>query len=148
MKGADAQEYDVEVTDVNQVIPIPWLKEGTVRIAFKLREAGASSNANEELALLTRQAQLADLTAQLAEAQAELTQARTNLQPTHPEVQRLQQGIAGLQKQIQKLKSQPRKLIDSQFDMAIGETVVVGTSRIGGDKGLVVLLTAVAAGGK
>jgi hypothetical protein len=42
-----------------------------------------------------------------------------------------------------------KKLIDSQFEMEIGETVVVGTSRIGGgDKGLVVLLTSVAAGGK
>jgi len=41
------------------------------------------------------------------------------------------------------------KLIDTQFEMAPGETVVVGTSKIGGgDKGLVVLLTAVAAGGK
>jgi hypothetical protein len=39
-----------------------------------------------------------------------------------------------------------RKLIDSKFEMAIGETVVVGTSKIGGDKGLVVLLTSVAGG--
>jgi hypothetical protein len=32
--------------------------------------------------------------------------------------------------------------------MTPGERIVVGTSKIGGDKGLVVLLTAVAAGGK
>ena len=61
-------------------------------------------------------------------------------------------GDTDLQKQLEKLKSRdgvwPRKLIDTQFDMAIGETVVVGTSRIGGDKGLVVLLTAVPAVGK
>lgn len=41
-----------------------------------------------------------------------------------------------------------RKLIDSRFDMAFGETVVVGTSKIGGDAGLVMLLTSVTAGGK
>lgn len=39
-----------------------------------------------------------------------------------------------------------RKLIDSRFEMAVGETVVVGTSRLGGDsRALIVLLTAVAA---
>jgi hypothetical protein len=38
------------------------------------------------------------------------------------------------------------RLIDTGFDMAIGETVVVGTSRIGGgDKALIVLLTAASA---
>jgi hypothetical protein len=34
-------------------------------------------------------------------------------------------------------------LIDTSFTMRIGETVVVGTSRVGGDKALIVLLTAV-----
>jgi hypothetical protein len=38
------------------------------------------------------------------------------------------------------------RLIDTGFDMAVGETVVVGTSRIGGgDKALIVLLTAASA---
>jgi hypothetical protein len=55
--------------------------------------------------------------------------------------------IEGVEKQIR--LAQARKLIDSQFDMAVGETVVVGTSKIGGgDKDLVVLLTSVASGGK
>jgi hypothetical protein len=36
-----------------------------------------------------------------------------------------------------------RPLIDTTFNMAIGETVVVGTSRLQGDKALIVLLTAV-----
>jgi hypothetical protein len=52
--------------------------------------------------------------------------------------------IAQLTKQIRMARA--RKLIDSRFEMAIGETVVVGTSKIGGDKGLVVLLTSVAGG--
>jgi hypothetical protein len=51
-----------------------------------------------------------------------------------------------LHKQIRLARA--HKLIDTQFEMAAGETVVVGTSKIGGDKGLVVLLTAVPAGGK
>jgi hypothetical protein len=38
----------------------------------------------------------------------------------------------------------PRTLIDTNFAMDIGETVVVGTSRLQGDKALIALLTAVA----
>jgi hypothetical protein len=59
-------------------------------------------------------------------------------------VQEQKARIEQLDKQIRLAKA--RKLIDSRFEMAIGETVVVGTSKIGGDKGLVVLLTSVAGG--
>jgi hypothetical protein len=34
-------------------------------------------------------------------------------------------------------------LINSNFTMRVGETVVVGTSRLGGDKALIALLTSV-----
>ena len=34
-------------------------------------------------------------------------------------------------------------VIDSSFTMEVGETVVVGTSRLGGDKALIALVTAV-----
>jgi hypothetical protein len=37
----------------------------------------------------------------------------------------------------------PDAVIDTSFNMDIGETVVVGTSRLQGDKALIVLLTAV-----
>jgi len=40
-----------------------------------------------------------------------------------------------------------RSVIDTSFSMDIGETVVVGTSRVrGGDKALIALLTAVPKG--
>ena len=40
-----------------------------------------------------------------------------------------------------------RSVIDTTFNMDVGETVVVGTSRVrGGDKALIALLTAVARG--
>ena len=39
-------------------------------------------------------------------------------------------------------------LIDASFTMRVGETVVVGTSRVGGDRALVVLLTAVPSSAK
>jgi hypothetical protein len=37
----------------------------------------------------------------------------------------------------------PGRIIDTTFNMDVGETVVVGTSRLQGDKALIVLLTAV-----
>jgi hypothetical protein len=40
-----------------------------------------------------------------------------------------------------------RSLIDSNFTMDIGETVVVGTSRLGGDKALIAIVTAARKGG-
>jgi hypothetical protein len=39
-------------------------------------------------------------------------------------------------------------VIDTSFAMDVGETVVVGTSRVAGDKALIALLTAVAHAGK
>ena len=64
-----------------------------------------------------------------------------------PGVQEFEAKVAELAKQIRMARA--RKLMDSRFEMVIGETVVVGTSKLGGgDKGLVVLLTAVPAGGK
>ena len=38
---------------------------------------------------------------------------------------------------------QPPPIVDTSFDIAVGETVVVGTSRLRGDKALILLLTAV-----
>jgi hypothetical protein len=40
----------------------------------------------------------------------------------------------------------PALILDNSFNITAGETVVVGTSRVQGDRALVVLLTAVAAG--
>ena len=42
-----------------------------------------------------------------------------------------------------RIVKQPGRIIDTTFNMDVGETVVVGTSRLQGDKALIVLLTAV-----
>jgi len=133
------------VVDVDQVVPNPFSKKapGTLTIAFNLKPAGADQG---------------DLAAQLDRARARVDQAKeqfvlnkskygekhpaniasdAELKKSMAELTRLEQQAGGARR---------RKLIDSQFQMEIGETVVVGTSRIGGDKGLVVLLTAVASG--
>jgi hypothetical protein len=56
--------------------------------------------------------------------------------------------IAELRRQMSLIENAAtRSVIDTSFTMDIGETVVVGTSRVrGGDKALIALLTAVPKG--
>jgi hypothetical protein len=138
MKGLDDQEYDVDVLG-DEIQPTPFHpKEGMLNILFKLQEVGAAMNASEEYG---RAIQAADMEKQRAGLVAQLPNAQGAM------VQEQKARIERLDKQIRLTRA--RKLIESKFEMAPGETVVVGTSKIGGgDKGLVVLLTAVAAGGK
>ena len=138
MKGLDDQEYDVEVTDVDLIQPNALSRAaGMVKVAFRLQEVGAALNSSEEYG---RSIQAAEMEKQRASLVAQLPNAQGAM------VQEQKARIERLDKQLRLVRA--RKLIDTQFEMAAGETVVVGTSKIGGDKGLVVLLTAVAAGGK
>ena len=61
----------------------------------------------------------------------------------------VQQRIADTTNQLAASRAHPdtdrgnaRSLIDSNFTMDVGETVVVGTSRLGGDKALIAIVTA------
>jgi len=144
MKGPDNQEYDVEVSDVDLVMPIPFQSSTSmVKVAFKLQEVGAAMNASEEFG---RSVAAADIEKRLDAAVRYLGQLRER-GATKEGIQSQEALVNNLIKQLRLARA--HKLIDTQFEMAPGETVVVGTSKIGGgDKGLVVLLTAVAAGGK
>ena len=55
-------------------------------------------------------------------------------------------GRAQFRLMVRSATSAPTILLDNSFNLTAGETVVVGTSRVQGDRALVVLLTAVAAG--
>jgi hypothetical protein len=136
MHGLDDQEYDVDLSaDEVPLIPPFNTKQGMLNVVFHLQEAGAAANSSEEYG---RSIQVADMEKQRAHLVALLPVAQGAM------VQEQKARIEQLDKQIRLAKA--RKLIDSRFEMAIGETVVVGTSKIGGDKGLVVLLTSVAGG--
>ena len=76
----------------------------------------------------------------------------------HPEVQQLKNQLTALEREQTRIRAEEsmkrtrtvatvtghRAMIDTNFTMDIGETVVVGTSRLQGDKALIALLTAVA----
>jgi hypothetical protein len=136
MKGFDDQEYEVEVSgnDIVDLPPFQKRKEGWLNVQLKLQEAGAAVNSSEEFG---RSIQVADLEKQLSHLRELLPSAQGAM------LQEQKARIEHVEKSIKLARA--RKLIDSKFEMAIGETVVVGTSKIGGgDKGLVVLLTSVA----
>ena len=136
MKGLDDQEYDVDlVVDTIPMVPL-CTKDCVLNVLFHLQEVGAAANSSEEFG---RSMQVAELEKQRASLQAKMPAAQGAM------IQEMKARLDQVEKQIRLARA--RKLIDSRFQMALGETVVVGTSKIGGgDKGLVVLLTSV--GGK
>jgi len=91
-------------------------------------EVGTGKPPEEEKEVQEARMRLANATIKLAEAKQRKSVSR-GLTPNHPD-------------RVAAMKS--RSIIDTSFTMDVGETVVVGTSRIaGGDKALIALLTAV-----
>jgi hypothetical protein len=141
MKGLEDQEYDIdlvadEIGFVSTSNASGQTRSGTLNVLFKLKEVGAAENSSEEFSrsipVAGMEKERAHLVALLPSAQGAMAQEQ-------------KARIEQLDRQIRLAKA--RKLIDSRFQMQTGETVVVGTSKIGGaDKGLVVLLTSVAGG--
>ncbi len=100
------------------------LKKG----AEKRFQVGTGKPPDEEKEVMEARARLANASIKLAEAKQRKSGARGMTQ-NHPD-------------RVPAMKS--RSIIDTSFTMDVGETVVVGTSRIaGGDKALIALLTAV-----
>ena len=155
LRGPSGQDLQASVTAYPDDDP------RHLRVNFELRETSAprvSHVDNAALAnLINRQS------AALAERQQLTTQyelARKKYADNHPELRemvgrmnRSAEQLDYLRGEIERLKIQDPAawvghraaavLIDSDFTMLAGETVVVGTSRVGGDKALIALLTAV-----
>ena len=103
---------------------------------------------------------LSDLRKELDTLEDEIPQRTQKLNRNHTEIQalqaqrrRVQQRIAETVKDLSAGRAHSDQqghgigaLIDSSFTMDVGETVVVGTSRLGGDKALIAIVTAVRKG--
>ena len=78
---------------------------------------------------------------------AQLEEKRRQYSSNHPSVKELEQKLRHLNQEIDeqtRLTQSPKSsVIDSTFSMDVGETVVIGTSSLKGDKALIALLTAV-----
>ena len=91
--------------------------------------------------------------ARAEEAERAIAAARERYSDNHPTTKSVvaEAAIARTkfleaQHAVELLKAASVPLIDTSFSMAVDETVVVGTSRVQGNKALIVLLTAVARG--
>jgi hypothetical protein len=160
LRGPEEQEYDLRL--------VTSRAEGSrVAVRFTLLNTGVAAEAVAESAAVNRGTarRIADLQDKkaLLESQLKDTRKRVEVGVTPPsEVQELELELRSLQRQLEELAARPAAaapratpravvahasraaVIDTNFTMDVGETVVVGTSRLkGGTKALIALLTAV-----
>ena len=165
LRGPDEQDYDLELSPSSGA-------DGKWYVRFALREPvgvtapseGASGNrGGEEIA--EQESALGSQLSAINELETRLQTLRARRSENHPEAQRMRAEIAEMERALAVARQRAEKpraaqreraaarlvsemrhgraIIDTSFTMDIGETVVVGTSRLKGDKALIALLTAV-----
>jgi hypothetical protein len=159
LRGPEEADYEVELQSVAT-------DQSHLMVQFALREAGDDDeNPGKPRAANARSIQ--ELERNVAEAQARLEQARAKGTPSHPDVVRLQTELDRAQARLADARAQAqatdqasaeraargktanpvvmkRSIMNTSFAMSLGETVVVGTSRLkGNSRALIALLTAV-----
>ena len=134
-----------ESTEVNR-IPVRF----SLRLDVPVSGRGAQTTSSDR----TRESRVADLRAELETLSLQIQNLRGRIEiGTAPaqDLRPMQDRYAQLERRLADTlsamsghgSSASRGLIDSSFTMDVGETVVVGTSRLGGDKALIALVTAV-----
>jgi hypothetical protein len=125
-----------------------------IPVKFALRTDEPAARSGQSAVARERERELSNLRSELETiaVQISASQRRVEAGVLNPdEVKLLQVRQAQLQRQVAELsdaivssrESVARTVMDSSFTMDAGETVVVGTSRLGGDKALIALVTAV-----
>lgn len=157
LRGPEEREFEIDITaqpaGVKETSPEPGNR---IYVQFLLRDAAPDT---DESIAARKGAREATTREQLAEAENALKVARDRLNAgtgTRAEVQRLEQNVATLREKLEtasqkgaprtlaQSKFADRALMNTSFTMDVGETVVVGTSRLRtNSKALIALLTAV-----
>jgi hypothetical protein len=148
LRGDEQDYYDLELEPNRTETSGKWY----VRFSLRNAPAGGSLAAAQPA---TDDNRMAILTQQRAEVEAQIRNLKQRYNDNHPEVQKARAQLAEIERQQAQLRADTtrrramvrpvnRTVIDTSFTMDIGETVVVGTSRLQGDKALIALLTAVA----
>lgn len=153
LRGADGQDYELRLTGAS-------VAGGRLHVSFQLLDS-VSDTASDVLMQQARVSEHAALEQRLREAMAELQVAQARrTEKGNSEVAAQEARVADLKRRLESAGSDAmatvirgsRRVIDTSFDMEVGETVVVGTSRLkdGKESGraLIALLTAVPRGGK
>jgi hypothetical protein len=151
LRGAEDQEYTLNLSGgASSQDP------KTLHLSFQLRDAEPKPNTAGEAESAIQKAQPGAVDHGREMERESLQQKLRELQAekgnNHPEVVKARAQLEQLNYQLAELYGQRRAVVKSGtcciistgFTMEIGETVVVGTSRLrGGDKALIALLTAV-----
>jgi hypothetical protein len=152
LRGPDDQDYDLELTP-------SAVGNGKISVRFALREPAAPAATSGEYSAALHDKEVMMLTAQRNDLERRLVDLRQKLDERHPDIAQIKALIAERERQMDALRLEDsarrvsaaagntrevrRAVIDTSFMMAVGETVVVGTSRLKGDKALIALLTAI-----
>jgi len=149
LRGADDQAYEVNLTSSPAGGPPPT----SLQMKFVMQDIGSDPQKTAEAA--HREAQLKGEIIEMTAARSALEKSAQSSEPSESaEDRRARQAairarirdttiaIDTMQSQLQSM-TPGQTLIDTSFNMSLGETVVVGTSRVRGDKALIALLTAV-----
>jgi len=154
LRRSETVTYDVDMTIA------PVLRGGPLVVSgFRVHESGAPSADGRERAELEQQTRamraetealrgevlaLKSRRASTQDPRAQDTPAslRAQLEPAEARLAQLEAALVATKQSAARVAAKDA-IIDTSFHMSVGETVVVGTSRIQGDKALIVLVTAV-----
>ena len=146
LRGPEDREYELTLSAAIMDSP-------RVNVRFLLRDVTSpppSVKVQKEEDTATE-----ELKTKIAQLEAQLAGLRQKYNAQHPEVRRAENELAGARRKLETAERRDsgpaagrrqagRGVIDTSFSMDVGETVVVGTSRLrGGSRALIALLTAV-----
>ena len=145
LRGLDEQEYEVALDRIPA-------GPSSLQIHFRMAEPGgyAAEKADRDAGL---RAEIQQMIAARSALENQLRQQASDPAAVSALRARLADAEVAIETRQHQLRSSAgfggATLIDTSFNMALGETVVVGTSRMrGGNKALIVLLTAATRGAK
>jgi hypothetical protein len=154
LRGPDDHDYELEIES-------GAIDQTRLAVKFLLRDL---SSAEPSKASTMKSTRVADLEKRVVVIKAQLEEVKKGSTPRHPEVTRLETELQATlerlnqaraaerlpdgdikpRESIAQSKFGDRSIMNTSFTMDVGETVVVGTSRLSGNsKALIALLTAV-----
>jgi hypothetical protein len=152
LRGANDQEYELTLRGIQ-------ISGGKLNVTFRLAEPGALLAVKPSPDADSRSARRAELERALRSAEAEMARAASGDKRAEA-IAAANEKVAAISRELEQEKGMreaalkeatirpARAVMDTSFAMDVGETVVVGTSRVAGDKALIALLTAVAHAGR
>ncbi len=135
LRGAEEDEYSfyIDVRPANE-----WSE---LAVRFNMRETAGADHGATTVVSTESSKRMTDLARERQEAEK---RAAVGL-ASRAELEETRRRIAAAEHSAQAraaTRSSVRNVLDSTFSMKVGETVVIGTSRLKGDKALIALLTA------